>query len=107
LSIIVQGSASVGGQNGLFHASDFFIRQEIEVARAFPCGESAIVLQTEANKKVDFLVRHVHDLLDGFLGLVVVGQECQFAGKFRIDGLIDKSGERFRLGCYIESESHV
>jgi len=31
------GFASVSGQNGLFERSDFFIRQEIEVARTFPC----------------------------------------------------------------------
>ena len=84
----------------MFHASDFFIRQKLEVAYAFPCGESAIVLQAEANEEVDFPVGHVHDLLDGSLGLIVVGQERQFAGEFRIDGLIDESEERFRKNNY-------
>jgi putative endonuclease len=36
-STIVQGFASIGGEYGVFHASDFFIRKEIEVARAFLC----------------------------------------------------------------------
>ena len=68
------------------------------MAYTFPCGESAIVLQAESNEEVDFPVGHVHDLLDGSLGLIVVGQERQFAGEFRIDGLIDESEKRFRLG---------
>jgi hypothetical protein len=41
------------------------------------------------------LVGHVCDLLDGPLGLVVMGQKRQFAGQFRIDGPIDEAKERF------------
>ena len=53
------------------------------MACAFSCGESPIVLQAEANEEVDLPVRHIHDLLDSFLGLVVVGQERQFTDEFR------------------------
>ena len=35
------------------------------MACAFTCGESAIVLQAEANKEVDLPVGHIHDLLNG------------------------------------------
>ena len=38
------------------------------MACAFPRGESAIVLQAEANKEVDLPVGHIHDLLDRLLG---------------------------------------
>ena len=48
---------------GLFHESNLFIRQEIEVAYALSCGEPAIVMQTEANEEVDLSVWHVHDFL--------------------------------------------
>jgi len=43
----------VYGLNGLFHASDLFIRQKIKLVRAFSCGESPIVLQTKANEQID------------------------------------------------------
>ena len=66
------------------------------MVQTFLRGEPAIVLQTEADKEVDFPVGHVYDLLDGSLGLVVMGQERQFAGQFRIDGPIDEAKERFR-----------
>lgn len=42
-----------------------------------------VVLQAEPDEKVDLPVWHVHDLLDGFLGLVLVGQKCQFFDEFR------------------------
>ena len=71
--------ACIGSLHGLFHADNFFIRQRIEVVQAFPCGNTAIVLQTKADKKVDFSVGHVCDLLDGTLCHVVMGQKCQFA----------------------------
>lgn len=80
----------------MFHARDFLIRQKIEVVCAFACGEPSIILQTEADKEVDLPVGHVDDLLDSALGLIVVGQERQFAGQFRIDGLFDKVEKRFR-----------
>ena len=63
--------------------------------------ESAVVLKTKTNEEINLPVGHVHDLLDGFLGLVVISQECQFAGEFRIDGLIDKSEKCLRLERHI------
>jgi hypothetical protein len=56
VSFSIRGFASVGGLHGLFHAGDFFIRQKIEVVHAFLRGEPAVVLQTEADKEVDFPV---------------------------------------------------
>jgi hypothetical protein len=100
----IHGFAFVGGLLGLFHAGDFFFRQKSEAGRAFLRGEPAIVLQTEADKEVDFPVGHVCDLLDGPLCLVVMGQERQFAGQFRIDGPLDEAKERFHLGCHIDIE---
>ncbi|MFH1672853.1 MAG: hypothetical protein ABIF87_05450 [Pseudomonadota bacterium] len=72
------------------------------MAYAFPCGEPAIVLQAEPDEEVDLPVGHVHDLLDGPLGLVVVGQERQFFDEFRIDGLLDKLKERLCLGRHVK-----
>jgi hypothetical protein len=67
-----RGGVTIGRLNGLFHVGDFFIRQEIEVARAIPCREPAIVLKAETNEKIDFPIWHVHDLLDRLFGLVIV-----------------------------------
>ena len=72
------------------------------MACAFPRGESAIVLKAEPDEEIDLPVGHVHDLLDGFLGLVVVGQERQFVDEFRIDGLLDESKKRLCLGRHID-----
>jgi len=100
--LVKSNCVSVCGLNGLFHASDFLIRQGIEVACAFTCGESAIVLQAEANKEVNLPVGHIHDLLDSSLRLIVAGQERQFTGEFRINGLIDEAEECLRLGRHID-----
>ena len=53
-------------------------------------GKPTIVLQTCSNEKVNLPVRHVCDFLDGLLGAVIVGQECQLFGKFGIDSLLDE-----------------
>jgi len=61
----------------LFHVGNFFIRQEIKVARAFPCRQPAIVLETETNEKIYLPIGHVHNLLDRLFGFVIVGDERQ------------------------------
>ncbi|MFO8164332.1 MAG: hypothetical protein R6T98_07350 [Desulfatiglandales bacterium] len=48
-------------------------------------------MEAEANKEIDLSVWHVHDLLDGFFSLVVVGQERQLPGEFRINGLLNET----------------
>ena len=96
------GGISEGGLNGLLHTGDLFIRQGVKMACAFPCGDSPIVLKAEANEKIDLPVGHIHDLLDGFLGLVIVGQKFQFAGEFRIDGLIYETEKCLRLGRHVD-----
>jgi hypothetical protein len=58
------GGVAIGRLNGLFHVGDFFIRQKIKVARAFPCREPVTVLEAETNEEIDLPIGHVHDLLD-------------------------------------------
>ncbi len=100
-SLINLCGVSAGGLNGLLHSGDLFIRQGIEMAILFSFRQSPIVLKTEANEEVDLPVGHVHDLLDGFFGLVIVGDERQFVCEFRIDGLFDETEKRFGLGRHI------
>ena len=71
------------------------------MAGACSCGEPPVVLKADANKEVDLPVGHILDILDGFLCFVAVGDECQFVGELRSDGLIDETEKRFRLGRHI------
>jgi transposase len=64
--------------NGLHHSGDFFSRQRIEMAFAFSCRQVPIVLQAEANEKIDLSIWHVHDLLNVLFGLGIAGDERQF-----------------------------
>src|SRR3990170_667141 len=95
------GFVSVCHLHGLLHEGDFCIRKGIEMARAFLSRESPIVLQTESNEEVDLPVGHVHDLLDGFPGPIVAGQERQFAGELRIYGLLYEPEERLCLERHV------
>ena len=76
--------------HSLFHSIDFFIRQMIKVACAFSCGKVAVVLETEANEKINLSVGHIYRILDRLFGRIVAGQEGQFVGEFGINGLVNK-----------------
>ncbi len=54
----------------------------IKVACAFSCGQTAVVLETEANEKINLSVGHIYGILDRLFGRIVVGQEGQFVGEF-------------------------
>ena len=64
------------------------------MACAFSRRKPTVVLQTETNEKIDLPVGHVNDLPNSASGFIVAGKKRQFAGKLRVDGLIDEAKER-------------
>ena len=77
------------------------------MAGAFPRGKPTVVLQARLDEEVNHAVRHINNILDGLLGLVIIGKEGQFVHEFGVDGLLDKPEQGFRLWCHVDESVPV